>query len=830
MKQWAVFLGLAGMALAAEQITVVDRPDTHFTNSFYVSSRPPLEPSRFIELPAGSIKPAGWLRTCLLRQRDGLTGNLGKISAWLQKEDNAWLDPNGRGKWGWEEVPYWLRGYGELAYILNDPQMIAETKVWIEGALRSQRDNGDFGPDQRFNDGTRDYWANMLMLYCLQSYYEYSKDQRVLDLMTRYFKHQSSVPDEQLLTGYWQRMRGGDNLYSIYWLYNRTGEQWLLEAAEKIHRNTADWRMEGDLPNWHNVNIAQAFDEPAVWFLQSRNPADLEFAYRNFRTVRWRFGQVPGGMFGGDENCRVGYDDPRQCIETCGMIEQMLSDEMLMRISGDPFWADHCEEVAFNSYPAALMPDFRSLRYLTAPNMVASDRYNHRPGIDNGGPFLLMNPFSSRCCQHNHSHGWPYYAKNLWLASPDNGLCASLYAASEVKAKVGDGTEITLHQETHYPFEEQIRLTLLTEKPVRFPLYLRIPGWCENPALQINGMPRSAAARPRQYIRIDRLWTSGDVIVLNLPMAIRLHTWIRNHNSVTVSYGPLAFSLKIKENYVKLDSTKTAVSDSQWQAGADPSQWPSYEILPASAWNYGLVLDKDNPAGSFKLIKKIWPDDDFPFTLDTVPLEMTASAKKIPNWAVDQFGLCAPLQDSPVRSDEPTETITLVPMGAARLRISAFPTIGQGPEAHEWKPTPPAPRPADYKTSASHIFDELSALCDGIVPASSDDHSIPRFTWWDHQGTKEWVQYDFDQPRTVSEVSVYWFDDTGIGRCRIPRSWRLLYRDAEAWKPVEKPSDYGTASNAWNTTSFAAVQTASLRLEVQLRPGFSGGILEWKVK
>ena len=830
MKQWALLLGIVGTALAAEQITVVDRPDVHSVNSFYVSNRPPLEPSRLIELPVGSIKPAGWLLTCLRRQRDGLTGNLGNISAWLQKEDNAWLSLDGKGRWGWEEVPYWLRGYGELAYILDDPQMIAETKIWIEGALRSQRDDGDFGPDQRFNDGTRDYWANMLMLYCLQSYYDYSADQRVLDLMRRYFRHQSSVPDERLLTGYWQRMRGGDNLYSIYWLYNRTGEKWLLETAEKIHRNTADWRMEGDLPNWHNVNIAQAFDEPAVWFLQSRNPADLEFAYKNFHEVRRRFGQVPGGMFGGDENCRAGYDDPRQCIETCGMIEQMLSDEMLVRISGDPFWADHCEEVAFNSYPAALMPDFRSLRYLTAPNMAASDRHNHRPGIDNGGPFLLMNPFSSRCCQHNHSHGWPYYVKNLWLATPDNGLCASLYAANEVRAKVGDGTEITLRQETHYPFDQQIRLTLLSEKPVRFPLYLRVPGWCENPAVQINGMPRSIAAQPRQYIRLERVWTGGDTVVLTLPMAIRLHTWTHNHNSLSVNYGPLTFSLKIKEKYVKLDSTKTAVSDSQWQPGADPAQWPSFEILPDSSWNYGLVLDKNNPAGAFQLIKNKWPDDDFPFTLDAVPLEMKASAKKIPHWGIDQFGLCAPLQDSPVYSDEPVETITLVPMGAARLRISAFPVIGDGPQACRWKPTPPAPQPADYKTSASHVFDELSALCDGIIPASSDDHSIPRFTWWDHCGTKEWVQYNFGQPRAVSEVSVYWFDDTGIGRCRIPQSWRVLYKDQQDWKPVENASAFETRPDGWNAASFKSVQTASLRLEVQLRPDFSGGILEWKVK
>src|SRR5262249_36851526 len=266
--------------------------------------------------------------------------------------------------------------------------------VWIEGALASQRPNGDFGPDEKFrDDGTRDYWANMIMMFCLESYYEHTGDARVLNLMTKYFKYQLTVPDDQLLTHYWQRMRGGDNLYSIYWLYNRTGDPELLKVAEKIHRRTANWKMKNDLPNWHNVNIAECFREPAQFYLQSHDPTERQAAYDNFHEVRRRFGQVPGGMFGGDENCRAGFDDPRQGIETCGMVEQMLSDEMLLQITGDTFWADHCEEVAFNSYPAAVMPDFKSLRYLTSPNIVQSDSKNHSPGIDNSGPFLMMNPF-----------------------------------------------------------------------------------------------------------------------------------------------------------------------------------------------------------------------------------------------------------------------------------------------------------------------------------------------------------------------------------------------------------------------------------------------------
>lgn len=664
--------------------TVVGQ-DTSLTNSFYPANRAPLEPSRLISLPIGAVQPRGWLLEMLKRQRDGLCGNLGGISVWLQKDDNAWLSPDGKGKYGWEELPYWLRGYIQLAYIFNDPKMIAESQVWIEGALKSQRADGDFGPDQKFDDdGSRDFWANMLMLYCLETYYEKAHDQRVIDLMTKYFRYQLSVPDDKFLTHYWQKMRGGDNLYSVYWLYNRTGDAFLLQLADKIHRCTANWELPGDLPNWHNVNIAEGFREPATHYLQSHEESELQATYADFDEVRKRFGQVPGGMFGGDENCRAGYSDPRQAIETCGMVEQMLSDELLMQISGDPFWADNCENVAFNTYPAALTPDLRALRYLTAPNMAVSDSRDHSPGIQNGGPFLMMNPFSSRCCQHNHSMGWPYFAKHLWLATPDNGLCAAIYSASEVTAQAGDGTAIRFTEDTHYPFDAKIHFTFHTDKPVGFPLYLRVPGWCDAASVSINGRKLKVVAVAGKYIRLERTWSEGDAIVLNLPMHVSIQTWAANHDSASVNYGPLTFSLKIGERYVKQDSTRTAMGDSAWQKTADPAQWPAFEIFPTTPWNYGLVLDNTNPEKSLAIQRRPWPKDDYPFTPESVPLEMTVDAKPIPQWTLDRYGLCATLQASPVQSSEPVQRVSLIPMGAARLRISAFPTISSDASAHTW--------------------------------------------------------------------------------------------------------------------------------------------------
>lgn len=650
-------------------VTMTDRPDRMEQNPNYANNRSPLQPSHFLKLPVGSIKPEGWLRKYLELQRDGLTGHLNEISAWLEKENNAWLT-NG-GDHGWEEVPYWLKGYGNLAYILGDENMINEAKTWIEAAINSQRPDGSFGPINMKGDKP-ELWAQMIMLWCLQSYYEYTNDSRVLTLMTNFFKWELSLPDDKFLEDYWENSRGGDNLLSVYWLYNKTGESFLLELAEKIHRNTADWTRPSTLPNWHNVNVAQCFREPATYYMLDKDSALLAASYNVHHLIRRTFGQVPGGMFGSDENCRMGYIDPRQGVETCGMVEQMASDEIMLRMTGDPFWAEHCEDVAFNTYPAATMPDFKALRYITCPNHVISDSKNHHPGIDNSGPFFAMNPFSSRCCQHNHAQGWPYYTEHLILATPDNGAALALYASCKATMKVGDGQQIAIHEETNYPFDEVIRLTVQTDKEVEFPLYLRIPTWANQAQIHINGQKVTTPVTSGQYACIRRTWKNDDKVELTLPMQLSLRTWQVNKNSVSVNYGPLTMSLKIQEKYVKSDSKETAIGDSQWQKDADASQWPTYEIYPDSPWNYSLVLNKDNALKDFKVIKKQWPADNFPFTQESVPLEIKTVGRQIPSWKVDQYGLCheLPEADAPKREKE---EITLIPMGAARLRISAFP-------------------------------------------------------------------------------------------------------------------------------------------------------------
>ncbi|MBN1344090.1 MAG: glycoside hydrolase family 127 protein [Phycisphaerae bacterium] len=790
-------------AAAEQKVSLVPTPPMDGTNAHYVSNRAPLLPNPLVKLPIGAITPKGWLRGQLELERDGFIGHLTEISKWCDPKRSAWISPKGEGDFGWEELPYWLKGYGDLGYVLADEHIIAEARKWIEGVLSSQDSDGWFGP--RANKKGKDCWPNMIMLNVLQSYYEFSGDQRVLPFMAKYFKWQMSIPRKDLIPGSWQAVRAGDNLESVYWLYNRTGEPWLLDLGHVIHSKAIPWAL--GVANWHGVNLCQGFREPGVYYVQTKNRRHLDAAERNYQTVITLYGQAPGGMFGADENCRPGYNGPRQAAETCSMVEFMHSFQMLMTFTGDPMWADRCEQVAFNSLPASMPPDLKGLHYLTAPNMIKLDRKNKSPGLQNGGCMLAYDPHLYRCCQHNVAMGWPYYAEHLWMATRDNGLAAALYAASGVKAKVADGAEVTISETTDYPFDEKVTLAVTIAKPTRFPLYLRVPRWCAKAAVSVSGKPVSVDAKPLTYIKLDRTWSDGDKVELTLPMTLHTKVWRSNCDSMSVHHGPLAYSLRIGENWVR------------W---GEDEKWPGYDVLPTTPWNYGLVVDDADPAKSFQIIRKTGDLGKQPFTPDDAPVTIKAKGKRIPQWQIDHLGLVGPLQASPARSDQPVEDITLIPMGCARLRISAFPVIGDGPNAFEWTPPPP------IKHEASHVNDVIDAVSDGVVPKNSNDQGIPRFTWWPHRGTTEWITYRFDKPRKVSSCEVYWFDDTGVGHCRVPESWKLFYRLGQDWRPVAKASEFATKPDQFNKVTFTPVETTELKIEVKLKRNYSSGILEWR--
>jgi hypothetical protein len=220
-----------------------------------------------------------------------------------------------------------------------------------------------------------------------------------------------------------------------------------------------------------------------------------------------------------------------------------------------------------------------------------------------------------------------------------------------------------------------VTLEIATKARVAFPLYLRVPKWCRTPHISVNGtsVALDDAATPG-FVLVNRTWSTGDRVELTLPMELSIRRWEKNHDSVSVDRGPLTFSLQIQEDYRRAGGT---------------DRWPSWEIHPASPWNYGLALDPDNATRSFTVVKRDWPADDRPFTHSGAPIAVKAKGRRIPQWQLDQNGLVEELQQSPALTNEPLEELTLIPMGAARLRISAFPVAEDSPEGFDWvRPEP----------------------------------------------------------------------------------------------------------------------------------------------
>lgn len=653
-------------------------------NQYYATNQPPLNAEPYTELPIGNITPKGWLLEQLRRQRDGLTGNLDEVYTKVVGPTNGWLGGSGDG---WERGPYWLDGLVPLAYLLDDEQLKAKAQKWIEWSLQHQQPSGYFGPipfedsppkDRRgVQEGPRrDWWPKMVMLKVLKQYYMATEDQRVLELMTRYFKYQLKMLPEKPLGhwSYWGNRRGGDNLQTVYWLYNHTGDAFLLELGKLLHDQTYDWTTvmgkgkmgaQSPLPHLHCVNVAMGVKEPVIFFQQDSSSTYIDAVNQGLEDLKEVHGFV-NGMYGGDENLHG--NNPTQGSELCSAVELMYSLESMIPITGEMAFADHLERIAFNVLPTQVNDSYTAKQYFQQANQVQITDHV-RNFFNDGNAHLCYGILTGYpCCTCNMHQGWPKLVQNLWYATAGNGLAAMVYSSSEVTAKVGEsGREVTITEDTDYPFDETIQFELSTGGAVEFPLELRIPGWCKRAVIKVNGK-RWDTPEGQQTVTIDRTWKNGDRLELHLPMEIRTSRWAEQ--SVGVERGPLVYGLRIKEKWK--------------QVQPDPDNWrivnPYYEVFPQSPWNYGITRQAIDEL-DFKVEYRD-TDSNYPWNVENTPVALKTKAKRNPDWALYKQG-AGPLPVSKqylYGSDSPTddieeEEISLIPYGATTLRISQFPVV-----------------------------------------------------------------------------------------------------------------------------------------------------------
>ncbi len=361
-----------GLAVNLASLAVAEEMNKH-----YPVNRPPLQATRFVPLPLGTVKPDGWLKDQLTIQANGLTGHLDEF--WPSLVDSGWK--GGKGE-AWERGPYYLDGLVPLAYLLDDPRLIEKVKPWIEAILASAQPNGWFGPAKN-----KDRWPLAVALKVLTQYHEATGDARALEVVKGYFRFLQNAPPDWPDKD-WRGVRAMENAVSAYWLYRRTGDAGVLATARSIHDHSFRWskyftdfpwtseaiRRQGyphlDRPTSmtaHVVNVAMALKYPGLWYQQSGDTHDKEAVSLGWSHLDEYHGQV-GGRFSGDEH--LSGKSPTQGTELCAIVECMFSLENLVAILGEAALADRLELLAYNAQPGACTPDYWAHQYDQQANQV----------------------------------------------------------------------------------------------------------------------------------------------------------------------------------------------------------------------------------------------------------------------------------------------------------------------------------------------------------------------------------------------------------------------------------------------------------------------------
>ena len=591
------------------------------------------------------IKPQGWLKRQLEIQAEGLSGNLDKM--WNDIKDSAWI---GGSKEGWERVPYWLDGFIPLAYLLKNEDMIARAKKYIDAIISYQKPDGWICPCKDEDRKTYDTWAVQLISKTLTVYYECSKDERIPEVIYRVLKnYYEMLKAGEIRLFEWGNARWFECFIAINFMYERCGEEWLVELAKILREQGMNYNeaiplWKRPLNRWrfdtHIVNIAMMLKSEAIscGILGEEYTDNAEMLHG----ILMEHNGTPVGIFTGDE-CLSGLS-PIQGTELCAVAEQMYSYETLFAYTGEKKWAERLEMLAFNALPATISDDMWTHQYDQQSNQIACIKFPGKSLFRTNGQEAHLFGLEPNygCCTANFNQAWPKFALSVFMHN-GNEVINAVPVPAELKT---DDKHIAL--ETNYPFENSFRYTVDAKNAFTF--RIRVPSFAKN--LVVNGEPVCA-----DVLSFDV--GAGEKREINIAFDTEICVDKRPHSLNAVRCGSLVFSVPIRYETNMLEYERDGVE----------RKFPycDYELIPVSDWNYAYCDE----------IFEIYRNGvaDVPFSSKTPPVTVKAYVKKI-DWGYEDGydTVCAKIPESREPIGE-KEEVLLYPYGCAKLRMTELPII-----------------------------------------------------------------------------------------------------------------------------------------------------------
>ena len=623
-------------------------------------------PAAMEVLPLGSVRPDGFLRERLQAQADGLTGHAEELYPDIGRSD--WLTEGKLGgEYAWERGPYYAKGLVAMALVLDDADLKAKAERWVDAIIASQREDGDFGPKRR------NWWANMVALYLLRDWAAATGDVRVVPFLERYFRFQRGEFKAHPLAAEsrWAVARAGDELDVVLWLHGRTGAGEWLEFAGSVSAQSSDWTryyMRGGNPGQgdkacgfssHIVNFMQGLKTPALQWRLDGDETKRAAYHSAFAEDGWLmrcFGR-PDRMLNGSE--QLSDRSATEGTELCAVAERIVSCQAQVATFGDIEAADDLEVVAYNTLMSMVTPDGRGMTYYSLMNQPACiDQPLNFANNGEGVGAICPGPHSGfGCCRSNFHMAWPKFVQSMWMAR-DGGLAAVAYGPCTVSTP-----KATVAESGTYPFGEDVRLEVKVANGEEWPLFLRVPSWCEDATVKVNGEKMRDKACHFRFRRIDRRWKAGDVVTLAFPQKTRLSHWERD--AVAVRRGALLYALKIAEEESEVRKYKVPYENRWIENGIDG--FPRREIRPASPWGYALLLGQGGRLAGEEACGA------------GMELEVLAVRTDFGGWGHMRKVTAGRAIDPPPsplpRENGAVETVSLVPFGLTRIRIALFPWI-----------------------------------------------------------------------------------------------------------------------------------------------------------